>query len=310
MPPVENNKREGLLPRYSFQDRYKTTNPAVYDILSKMDKSWEWLVDWYDNEETVRRMKETGYSEAYINNILNKVAPNIEFGTWDIGPSSSRPDAQTVGLQELPDIPLTKQEIEEGKKELPYRPSLFGHGGTDIYFEKWFDTIPEHEMEHYLNFGAGIGGIGMEERMVPSKFGSTRKTFYNPSKEDYLIYNAIPEENRFINNDELRNTLNESFDIKAKKPVSKLDFKKKYIGSPTEIRARLMEIRRTLGVSPGEEITIDMLNNMKQPNKEKWTGDRNPLQELEGIMPKKNILFLLNTLAARLDDSEQEGLFV
>lgn len=261
------------------------------DFIAELDDAWEWIQDWYDSPATLSRMLDTGYSEPYIQNILDYAAPQVQLGKsgLELGTKTAGGTLPAEGIDpnRLPyntdatyEQGVQKQlDYMAGKKQLPYNKAWTTAVDVFLSPEEYNDrgsTVPEHEFEHYLNFG---------------------------NKDASFIYNLIPEERRFISGGE-RGEQHEVFD--AKLPDTKDEYFQAYIAEPTETRARLMEIRRELGVQPGQVITDEMLNTLRGGSEKDteihgFRGRGSAVKDLLEVFPKKSILTMLNTLAAGED---------
>lgn len=154
--------------------------------------------------------------------------------------------------------------------------------------QKEFSTTAVHELQHYITKG---------NTRIPSVVGELIQNLNRGDMDDLISYWKRNKLNVFKGGE----TTGGWKSIKSAKD-SEIEGTIRYFRDKTEIQARLQELRISLGVSPGEEVTKKMLMLKGVRTKRFYT-------DLKKILGEDNIIKALNTLPAVVPMSVETSLF-
>ena len=160
-----------------------------------------------------------------------------------------------------------------------------------------------HELQHYTTKG---------DELIPRNvhdFITSIKPKPDPKfKEDFLLYpntqNFREETKALVQKWKKENTKLRGGHRAKKLPDFYLEMEARYLGSHTEIQARLQELRLALNVRPGEKVTGKMLDKIKG-----MKDAQKPYYELNLVISEDNIVKALNALPAMVPMMVEEELF-
>ena len=155
-------------------------------------------------------------------------------------------------------------------------------------FPKDIKSLAVHELQHYITKG---------NTNIPHAVGELIQNLNRGDLDDLVGYWKKNKLSVFEGGDA-------SGKWKSIKGAKESEIKGtiRYFRDTTEVQARLQEIRLSLGVSPGEKITKEMLIL-------KGVRTKSPYTNLKKILGEDNIIKALNTLPAVVPMTTETSLF-
>jgi len=226
----------------------------------------DWMKTWFRSPITRERLAEGGRSPQDVEALASK-AENLQFEVGMPPISKKYPfDRRLFGMY----VP------EEDKSYMKAYTALGDFGSTGIpYFRSkpFFEDTAAHELMHQMTVGkmtekeAKLIGEGVYDYKKVYDMASEQKGAWKP-----FVYKKEP---RAVGGAEKDDASFEGYN---------------YYTSPEEIYARIMSVRRSLGLLPGVAVAKKMLETIKNSP---------AMNDLLRYMPMEHVQKLMNTLAKK-----------
>ena len=226
-----------------------------------------WMKTWFRSPITRERLAEGGRSPQDVEALASK-AENLQF---EVGMPSARPFDRTL---------LGMYDVEEDKSYMkPYTAmGDFGSAGIPYFRSKpFFEDTAAHELMHQMTVGKMTE---KEAKLIGEGVYDYKKVYDMASKQKgawgAFMYKHEPYMKGGGGGD-------------PADPESYF-----YHAKPEEIYARIMSVRRSLGLFPGQQVLEKMLETIKNSP---------AMNDLLRYMPMKHVKKLMNTLAVKEEDT-------
>lgn len=266
----------------------------------------DWLKGYKEIPKNLPSKSNFTDGTSFIKDDITNIVKDINPLNWLKGNKRKELKKGTKWLDDWYNDPITINKIE-GFKANRNSNKMKSNDLNDIANDIHYKTSPEHMYSNYIHPNKKWESNDIKRLRTPEKFNFSIKSQGQNDWDKINNYGKIIPGDITVNHltppSKLKSlqihegshqiTHNGGFFDKEQRTILQAPFKKNeteliphmtdkfdraYFANPTEVHARMNEIRAYLKVKPGEEVTLDMLNKAK--NSKKWNEMFDHVQSL------------------------------